>query len=81
MAIPSFQEFTLPALRLASDGSGHTTSDAEDELADSLGIPEADREVRVPSGTQTRLKNRVAWAISYLVKAGLLSRPKEEHSK
>lgn len=34
-----------------------------------------DRLVMLPSGTQTRLYNRVGWAITYLAKAGALEKP------
>lgn len=43
-------------------------------LADRLGIPDADREEMLPSGTQTKLYNRVGWAVTYLTKAGLLEK-------
>ena len=74
MAIPGYQEFMLPLVKLATDGREHKTSDVIDMLADQLGVTEAEREIMLPSGTQTRLYNRVTWALTYLTKSLLLSK-------
>lgn len=76
MAVPKFHEFLLPALRLAADGQIRTVRDCVDQLADELSVSPEDRGIKLPSGTQTRVYNRVGWAITYLVKARLLERPK-----
>ena len=64
----------LPLLRIAADGQEHSISDAMDTLAVQLGVPDADREVMLPSGTQTQYYNRVSWAITYLTKSVLLEK-------
>jgi restriction endonuclease Mrr len=69
MAIPGYQEFMLPLVQLAADGKEHKITDAIDTLADQFGVSEQDREIQLPSGTQTRLYNRVTWALTYLTKA------------
>jgi len=75
VSVPDYQSFMLPILRLASDRSDHKLSEAVDKLADALGVSETDRQEMLPSGTQTRLYNRVGWAITYLTKAGALEKP------
>ncbi|HLL79163.1 MAG TPA: restriction endonuclease [Ktedonobacteraceae bacterium] len=75
MAIPDFQSFMLPLLKLAEDGEEHTTSEAVEKLADYFGLSEADRDELLPSGKQRKLDNRVSWTKTYLQKAGLLSNP------
>lgn len=45
-------------------------------LADRFGLTEADRQALIPSGTQRLLDNRVGWAKTYLLKAGLLESPR-----
>lgn len=75
MAIPKFHEFMLPVLRLTADGKVHTASATMDQVADQMGLSGENRRERIPSGSQTVLYNRVTWAITYLVKAGLLERP------
>lgn len=74
MAVPGYQEFMLPLLRLASDRQEHTTAQAMEVLANQLGISEEDREAMLPSGTQTRYYNRVTWAVVYLSKSLLLEK-------
>lgn len=44
-------------------------------IADQLNITEEDRKVRVPSGVQTRLYNRITWATTYLSKSKLIEKP------
>jgi restriction system protein len=70
--VPNFQEFMLPLLRFAGDDEAHRIGDAVSELADSFEFSENERNELLPSGRQTRLANRVAWARSHLKAAGLL---------
>jgi restriction system protein len=74
MPVPGYQEFMLPLVKLAADGQEHKITDAIDELADRFGVSEQDREILLPSGTQTRLYNRVTWALTYLTKSLLLEK-------
>jgi restriction system protein len=72
MAVPGYQEFMLPLVRIASDGKDHTVHEAMDTLAQQMKISPADRDALLPSGTQTRFYNRVTWAITYLSKSLLI---------
>jgi restriction system protein len=74
MAIPGYQEFMLPLVKLAADGQEHKISDAIDAIADQFRVSAQEREAMLPSGTQTRLYNRVTWALTYLTKSLLLSK-------
>jgi restriction system protein len=74
MAIPGYQEFMLPLVKLAADGAEHKITDAIDSLADQFDVSEQERETLLPSGTQTRLYNRVTWALTYLTKSLLLEK-------
>src|ERR1035437_1947988 len=75
MPVPGFQEFMLPFLRLTADGKEHSIPEAVVTLADQFKISPADREAMQPSGTQTTLYNRLAWAITHLSKSLLIERP------
>lgn len=75
MAIPGFQEITLPLLKLASDGQLHTLALAREALAAHFQLTEAEQAELLPSGRQGRFANRVAWAKVYLERAGILSSP------
>ena len=79
MAIPKFQEITLPMLKLASDGQVWSLADAREELAKHFQLTEEEIEELLPSGRQARFANRVAWAKVYLERGGLLSSPKRAH--
>lgn len=74
MAIPGYQEFMLPLLKVAANGQEHTISDAMATLAAQMGISDAEQDLMLPSGTQTRFYNRVTWAVTYLTKSQLLEK-------
>ena len=75
MAVPDFQSVMLPLLELASDGQEHVVAEAVDRLAEHFDLSDEDRREMLPSGTQRRFDNRVAWSRSYLKQAHLLEYP------
>jgi restriction system protein len=68
----------LPLLKLAAEREWRI-SDAVERLADDYKISPEERAALLPSGRQTTMRNRVAWAKSYLIKAGLLEPTKRGH--
>lgn len=74
MAVPDYQSLMLPVLRLAATGIRRVPEAAE-VIADEFELTPEDRAALLPSGTQKLLPNRVHWARTYLMKAGLLSSP------
>lgn len=74
MSVPDYQQFMLPLLRILGDGKEHTVDEYVDRLAIQFGLSADDRRELLPSGRQTKLRNRVGWAATYLSKAGLLTR-------
>lgn len=72
MTIPGFQEMMLPVLQLTANGQEHRLRNLVEAIADRFGLSVEDRSQLLPSGQQTVVHNRVAWARTYLVKAGLL---------
>jgi restriction system protein len=71
MPIPDFQTLMLPILKLAADKEW-CVSDTVERLANDYHLSPEERTFLLPSGRQTTFSNRVAWAKSYLVKAGLV---------
>jgi restriction system protein len=65
-----------PLLELLTDGQEHVVRDTYRQLADRFRLTEADCQEMIPSGTQPLLHNRVGWAKTYLLKAGLLESPR-----
>lgn len=76
MAIPDYQTCMLHLLKLASDGVEHTLKDVVPALANLFQLTEAEKIELLPSGQQAVFNNRVAWAGTYLKKAGLLTAPR-----
>src|SRR5262245_58954625 len=74
MAVPGYQDFMLPLLKIAADGREHSISDAMEILATQMGVSDVDQDIMLPSGTQTQYYNRVSWAITYLTKSLLLEK-------
>lgn len=75
MAIPDYQTLMLPALKLGATGEVQI-KDAYQLLSDEFNLTPEEREHMLPSGTMTTMRNRVTWAVSFLVQAKLLHRPK-----
>ena len=75
MAVPEFKSVMLPLLELASDGQEHNVAEAVERLAEHFNLSEEDRREMLPSGTQRRFDNRVAWARTYLKQACLFNYP------
>jgi len=76
--IPDYQALMRPVLECASQREVRI-GDVVEEIADTLGLSQADREELLPSGKQTRFANRVHWAKSYLKQAGLVKATRRAH--
>jgi restriction system protein len=72
MAIPDFQTLMLPVLRRLSDGKEHALRELVAATSDEFGLTSDERAQLLPSGTQPLMTNRVAWAKTFLQKAGLV---------
>lgn len=72
MPVPDFQSLMLPLLRLSGHGGEVRLKDARESLAAEFRLSDAEIAELLPSGRQTRLANRVAWAKVHLDAAGLL---------
>lgn len=71
MTIPDYQTLMLPLLRTLGDGAEHSIVEIKERLADEFKLTEEEKETLLRSG-QPIFKNRVGWARTYLVKAGLV---------
>ena len=75
MAVPKFFEFFEGFLHAVEDGELHTAKEVREIIAKSMRISDEDRMEMLPSGKQSTFDNRVAWARTYLDKAGLITTP------
>lgn len=74
--IPDYQSIMLPLLKLTSDKKEHKINDIIEQLAEQFKLTDEERKELLPSGQTFIFGNRVAWARTYLKKAGLLDSPK-----
>ncbi|MBQ7598437.1 MAG: restriction endonuclease [Clostridia bacterium] len=75
MSIPKFFEFFEGFLKAVEDGGLHSAKEVREIIAKEMKISDRDREELLPSGKQSTFDNRVAWARTYLDKAGLIETP------
>ncbi|MDB4954347.1 MAG: restriction endonuclease [Myxococcales bacterium] len=76
MAFPSFRDLIEPLLRVLADApNGLAARDAQDLVAERTQMPEEDRALRVPGGTQVLFRHRTNWAHDRLKRAGLSATP------
>src|SRR3972149_5193327 len=76
MAIPDFQSIMLPLLRHLADGTERSNLDTLNALAKEFALTEAEIAEMLPSGQQTRLRNRIAWAKAHFKAAGIIESPR-----
>lgn len=79
MAIPDYQAFLLPLLKIAADNQIHSIREAYQVIPDQFGLTEEEKRELLPSGKQPVVNNRIGWARTYLKKANLIQQPKRGH--
>lgn len=72
MAVPPFQDFMLPFLQFIRDGEEHRITELFAHLAQTFVLSDDDLKEVLPSGRETRFRNRVYWARVHLGQAKLL---------
>lgn len=77
MSIPSYEKLYAATLEITEQET--SIKNAVQFLSDKLNLSAEDRAKTVPSGRNTVIRSRVTWAVTYLVQAGLLERPKRGH--
>ena len=80
MAVPQKRDIYRPVLELAAaSGESLNRKQVADRVIDRLALTESDLQEMVPSNMQTRVDNRMQWAITDLKLAGLLLYPEPRH--
>ncbi len=74
LELPKFDEFLAPIIRFSLDGEEHGLSETIEEMSNQFSLTPEQRSLLMPNGKRTYIYDRVAWAITYLVQAGLLER-------
>jgi len=73
MSIPDFQSIMLPLLNFSKDQKEHSLRESIEALANEFKLTDQERKKLLPTGQQAIFDNRVAWARTYMKKAGLLN--------
>lgn len=81
MSIPDYQSIMLPLLLSVSSGTSFKINEVRERLAVLFELTPNERRELLPSGSQPIFDNRVAWAKTYLLKAGLLESPQRAQIK
>jgi restriction system protein len=76
MAIPDFQTLMLPLLKLISDGRAYSIGEATEKIAHQFSLSDQELAAMLPSGRAPLFYNRLAWAKTYLKRAGLIEQPR-----
>lgn len=76
--LPTWTDFTVPALRLLSDAQIRSIREIREGVADLTQLDRAQRSATLPSG-QFVYENRIGWAVSYLKRVDALARPRRGH--
>lgn len=79
MSIPDFQSFLLPVLEIFVDDNMHSVDECCTIIKNKMNISDEDAQELLPSGTDTRLRNRVYWSLVYLNHALILNKPIKSH--
>lgn len=76
MPIPDFQTIMRPFLEAHIDGKEHVNRDLVAKLADQFGLTEEERREMLPSGGARLFDNRIGWAKTHMLQAGLIEAPR-----
>ncbi len=76
MPIPDFQSLMRPLLEAHADGMEHLNRDLVARLGEQFGLTDEERREMLPSGGARLFDNRIGWAKSHIMQAGLLAAPR-----
>ena len=76
MTIPDYQKLMLPLLAFSGDEKEHSVREVIEYLSKLFNLTDQEKNELLPSGQQNIIDNRVGWAKTYLLKAGLLESTK-----
>ena len=76
MGVPDFQSMMLRVLEALRNGQERASRAIRDDVGTALHLSPADLAEMLPSGKQSVLANRAAWATIYLERAALVERTK-----
>ena len=76
MPIPKYDELQIPILEFLSDGKERSSKDLDKPLAEKFNLNDKEKNEKYKSGSAFIFHDRIAWALSYLNMAGMVTKPK-----
>ena len=76
MALPKYNELYNPCLEALQDGQTYTLKEVRDRIAKNLHLSSEDLAKQLSNQRQSLYANRIAWANTYLKKAGMVEAPR-----
>jgi len=74
--LPSYEAMMPVVLKVLADGTSRPLREVFELVCQQYAFTPEQLSERLPSGRQTKVRSRVGWAKTYLVKAGLIEQPK-----
>lgn len=75
LSTPTWDRYMIPVLKVLSDGQVRTRRQLYDDVAIAAGLTD-DQKAEVLDSGQLKYENRIGWAVTYLVKAKAVWRPR-----
>ena len=75
MPVPDYQTLMAPCLRALEDRQARTIREIRERVSAEMGITDEDKQEMIKSGISV-FDSRTAWAVTYMVQAGLIRRPR-----
>jgi restriction system protein len=79
VTIPDFETLMRPIMAFLEDGQTRSNKEVVVAMSEQFGLTADERAQLLPSGKLRMIDNRVAWAVTHLSAAGLLTRPARAH--
>lgn len=74
VAVPPFEHFMVPVLKVVADGKDHQRGDVKTAAVEKMQLTQEQLDERIRGGS-SRAGSRAHWAIEYLCQAGAIDRP------
>ena len=79
--VPEFEEFLLPTLKVLSDGSSQSVQQIREAVIAAFRFSDEELKEKTRSGNNTKVNDRITWALTYLRQAGLVDSPQRAYGK
>lgn len=79
--VPEFEEFLLPTLKVLADGTTLSVQQIREAVIAVFNFSDEELKERTRSGNNTKVNDRITWALTYLRQAGLVESPQRAYGQ